>query len=35
MKVHTIEGNTNDSAAERKYDATDVEILGYGLPMYQ
>ena len=35
MKVHTIEGNTSDSVAERVYDATDVEILGYGLPMYQ
>ena len=35
MKVHTIEGNTSDSVAERVYDATNVEILGYGLPMYQ
>ncbi len=35
MKVHTIEENTSDSVAERVYDATNVEILGYGLPMYQ
>ena len=35
MKVHTIKGNTSDSVAERVYDATNVEILGYGLPMYQ
>lgn len=35
MKVHTIEGNTSDSVAEREYDATNIEILGYGLPMYQ
>ncbi len=35
MRVHTIEGNTSDSVAEREYDATNIEILGYGLPMYQ
>ena len=33
--IFLIEGNTSDSVAERVYDATNVEIQGYGLPMYQ
>lgn len=29
--VYTIEGNTGDSCAERRYSVGDYEILGYGI----
>ena len=33
-KVYTIEGNSNDSCAERNYDINSSVIVGYGTPMY-
>ena len=33
-KVYTIEGNSNDSCAERNYDINISVIVGYGTPMY-
>ena len=32
--VHTIEGNTNDSAARREYRMDSSSIAGYGCPLY-
>ena len=32
--VYTVEGNTNDSCAERHYSVGYYEILGYGIPAY-
>lgn len=32
--VHTIEGNTSDSCARRRYPVGHYEIIGYGLPAY-
>jgi len=33
-KVYTIEGNSNDSCAERNYVLNSSVIVGYGTPMY-
>lgn len=33
-KVYTIEGNSNDSCAERNYDINSSVIVGYGTPMF-
>lgn len=33
-QVYTIEGNSNDSCAERHYDINSNVIVGYGTPMY-
>ena len=33
-QVYTIEGNSNDSCAERHYDINSSVIVGYGVPMY-
>lgn len=33
-QVYTIEGNSNDSCAERNYDINSSVIVGYGTPMY-
>ena len=33
-KAYTIEGNSNDSCAERNYDINSSVIVGYGTPMY-
>jgi hypothetical protein len=32
--VHTIEGNTGDQVARRRYSIYDSAILGYGRPAY-
>ena len=32
--VYTVEGNTSDSCAERRYSVGYYEILGYGIPAY-
>lgn len=32
--VYTVEGNTGDSCAERRYAVGYYEILGYGIPAY-
>jgi hypothetical protein len=32
--VYTIEGNTSDSCAQRRYRIGYYEILGYGIPAY-
>jgi len=32
--VYTVEGNTGDSCAERRYSIGHYEILGYGIPAY-
>ena len=32
--VYTVEGNSNDSCRERRYEVGSVSVYGYGLPMY-
>ena len=34
VDVYTIEGNTSDSCAQRRYRIGYYEILGYGIPAY-
>ena len=32
--IYTVEGNSNDTCAERSYSFDDEQVIGYGTPLY-